>query len=165
MVTLGGWFVAAFMAGLLFGLPFALYVLKYNKNDKALQVRNARAELQTVMERIGESSPLAIFIADIDGVICDWFESASILFGWDREEAVGKNISMLVPFEKIAEHLEAFKHMVETQQGQAIGMDMAVRVYEGSALNRSGSELPVKITLRSWLSHTNLFFSAEVKLR
>jgi PAS domain S-box-containing protein len=60
----------------------------------------------TRLAAIVESSPDAIFSVDLDARITTWNAAAARLWGWSRDEAIGKSAWMLVPPERTAEFEE-----------------------------------------------------------
>lgn len=82
------------------GKPFAMgYVLnsrdvtERNRSEEA--VRQANETLHAVIE----TSPLAIYTLDLEGVVRTWNSGAQKIFGYTQEEAVGKELPALFPEE------------------------------------------------------------------
>jgi PAS domain S-box-containing protein len=49
---------------------------------------------------IVESSEDSILATDLDGIITDWNQGATELFGYSAEEAIGKSVAMLLPADR-----------------------------------------------------------------
>ena len=60
-----------------------------------------RAEKQ--LAQIVESSNDAIFAKNLDGTILTWNRAAEAIYGYSAKEAVGQNVSLLVPPDRISE--------------------------------------------------------------
>lgn len=58
-----------------------------------------------------ESSDDAIFSKTLDGTIITWNKAAERTYGYTQQEAIGKNVSMLVPPERIGELREILSRM------------------------------------------------------
>ena len=56
-----------------------------------------------LLASVVESSDDAIITKDLDGIITSWNRSASEIFGYTREEAIGQSITMLMPADRIDE--------------------------------------------------------------
>ncbi|MEW5872976.1 MAG: response regulator [Chloroflexota bacterium] len=69
-------------------------------------------------EAVIQNSPAAIVVVDRDSSIREWNPAAERLFGYSREEAIGKNIDGLVTNEAIFE--EAAGYSERTMQGDAV---------------------------------------------
>jgi PAS domain S-box-containing protein len=65
-----------------------------------------RYETQQLLAAIVESSDNAIVSMDLTGGILSWNDSATRMYGFTAEEAVGKNISLVVPPDKPDEELK-----------------------------------------------------------
>jgi PAS domain S-box-containing protein len=59
--------------------------------------RKTAEEKQALLASIINSCDEAIFSSSLDGLITSWNRGASILFGYSAGEALGKNISMIIP--------------------------------------------------------------------
>ncbi len=80
-----------------------IYQVVFNITDR-LYLENKNKELIEWFNTIIESSPLPIIIVDRSGNVEMWNRSAERVFGWSREEVIGK-FNPIVPADKIAEFL------------------------------------------------------------
>ena len=53
-----------------------------------------------------EQAPLAFIVSDKKNKIIDWNKSAEDIFGWSKEEAVGKNLHLIIPKDSYIENTE-----------------------------------------------------------
>jgi PAS domain S-box-containing protein len=65
--------------------------------------RNNQEEKQAILAAIVNSSDDAIISKTLDGIITSWNASATRLFGFTEEEAVGKHISLIIPKDRMDE--------------------------------------------------------------
>src|ERR1044071_2703681 len=85
----------------------------------------------------------AVVVMNSDGTIADWNECATQLFGWSREQAIGRNMAeLIIPAPHRAAHHRGLKQFLETGEGPVLG-----RRIEISALRRSGEEFPVELAI------------------
>jgi len=87
----------------------------------------------------------AVVMLDGDGHISFWNEAAETIFGYSREEAIGKHLrsaGFLVPQRFRDAHYQAWPEFQETGQGAAVG-----KTVELVALRKNGTEFPVEISL------------------
>src|SRR4029453_1771268 len=112
---------------------------------------------------MGHGGPVAYVVADGTGAITEWNAGATALLGWSHDEAVGQNVTMLIPMGLRQRHGDAFSRAVVEQRGLSAGPLAAIR--ELSSLRKDGSEIPVTIMLSSWTHGEKRFFSAEIRKR
>jgi PAS domain S-box-containing protein len=99
-------------------------------------------QLREAMQRIAaiiDSAQEAFIAADTDGRISDWNPAAERMFGWTREEAVGKSyIELMVP--------QRFRAQQEAALAAARGGDAATfgRRVQLTLIRRDGEELTVE---------------------
>ncbi len=89
-----------------------------------------------------ESVPDAMIIADANGVVIHANGVAERLFGWAREELVGKTVEALLPARYRDEHKlhRAGYHAAPRKRPMGLGLDL-------SGLRRDGSEFAAEISL------------------
>jgi PAS domain S-box-containing protein len=114
------------------------------EQDAATQARQNRAEFaQILIENHFAISPDAIFVTDARGMIREVNPRALEMFGYERQELVGKPIEMLVPQrlrERHPSHRDNFSAHPRTRQ-----MGAGLNLF---AQRKDGSEFPVDIMLR-----------------
>jgi PAS domain S-box-containing protein len=106
---------------------------------------------------------IANVVCDENGMITEWNDSATTMFGWSKAEATGKDVSMLVPMRLRGTHGASFRRAVAEKRGPLATSAATVR--ESYALTKSGMEIPVTIVLNGWQYDDKLFYSAEIKKR
>jgi PAS domain S-box-containing protein len=103
---------------------------------------------------LAETSPDAIFTTDKDMNIVFWNAAAERIFGYTRQEILGRPAEPLIPKNRMIIHQEDRKMVLETSQSPAY--ESAV---ESTALRKDGTEFPVEVSLTSWRLHDQIFFS------
>ena len=85
----------------------------------------------------------AVIVMKSDGIVVDWNDRAVSIFGWSREEAVGRTLGELVIPERYREaHKKGLRRYLESRTGEVIG-----RRIEVSGLRRNGDEFPVELSI------------------
>jgi two-component system CheB/CheR fusion protein len=117
----------------------------------------ARKEAADVIVRrlaaLVESSADAIFSKDLDGTIRTWNRGAERLYGYTRDEAVGRSVQMLVPEDRAAEfatimsRLNAGEHMeqLETERIRKDGQRVAVALTVSPGRDSNGKVVSVSV--------------------
>lgn len=102
-------------------------------------LRDSEQRLRLVLETAAD----AFVATDEDGRIIDWNDAAEAVFGWKREEVLGRAIdTTLVPERHRERHRQAFERYVETEQST-----MMRRRLEMEGLHREGHEIPVEFVI------------------
>ncbi|HEY6837643.1 MAG TPA: PAS domain S-box protein [Geobacteraceae bacterium] len=93
-------------------------------------------------QRIVEESGDGIIFADKDGVIRLWNRGAAAIFGYSREEAIGRTLDLIVPEKLRSRHWEGFDRVMATgttRYGQEVLAVPAVR--------RDGNRISIEFTV------------------
>ena len=85
------------------------------------------------------ASALDAFVAmDEAGRITEWNRQAELIFGWSRDEAVGRTVAeTIVPAQPRAAHVPGLTRFLKTGNGVVLNQRLVM-----SALRRDGSEFP-----------------------
>ena len=89
-----------------------------------------------------EALPDAIVAVDRDGTIIQVNSQAQELFGYHREELIGKKVEMLVPVSYRSQHKQHRQNFAEAPKMRRMGADLDLY-----GRRRNGSEFPVEISL------------------
>lgn len=85
----------------------------------------------------------AIVTMDGDGIVLDWNPSAERLFGWTREEVLGRELAtFIIPEAQRDAHRAGLARYLETGTGPVLDARL-----ELTALDRDGVEFPVELTV------------------
>jgi diguanylate cyclase (GGDEF)-like protein/PAS domain S-box-containing protein len=115
--------------------------------EMALKLHEANTHLQekeATLSAIMDAARDAIVMLDGQGSVTFWNPAAEQLFGYSREEILGKELHRLVvPDARLYEvHIQAFKRFQLTGEGNAIG-----KTIELKAKHKDGRELDVELSL------------------
>jgi PAS domain S-box-containing protein len=121
-------------------LYFISQVLDISERKHVEEALRAREE---EVRRILETAQDAFVAMDVDGRISDWNRQAEEVFGWPREEAVGRVLSeTIIPERYREQHRRGLERFLATGQGPVLDKRL-----ELSALRRDGTEFPVELTI------------------
>jgi PAS domain S-box-containing protein len=150
-VIIGGCFLACALVGL------ALFAIRRDFAGRARAeraLREAKAQLELRVEEGDEelaqlasivvSSDDAIVGKNLQGIITSWNPGAERLFGYSRDEAVGKPIAMLVPPERSAEEPVILARIV---RGETTDHFETVRI------GKEGEKIDVSVTISPIRDH------------
>jgi len=113
---------------------------------------------QRRMHIILDSAHEAFIAMNEAGSITDWNDSAVRMFGWTKEEAIGKPMAALIIPPSLREgHDRGMARYLSTKNPCILN-----RRVEMSALRRNGEEFPIEITISSTGLDDKLSFSAFI---
>ena len=95
-------------------------------------------EVAQRMAAIVEGSDDAIFGRTLDGIITSWNPAAERMYGYLRQEIIGRSIDLLVPKDRVAE-LEALVAKINAGE--------AVERLETTRVRKDGTTFPVSLTI------------------
>lgn len=96
---------------------------------------------------------------DLHGKISDWNKQASAMFGWSREEAIGRPVAELLVPARFASSVDKAIDMFKAT-GHS---DFLERHFERLVVNRRGVEFPVEVTAGLAGHGDSAFFSVFVR--
>src|SRR5438067_1178305 len=127
----------------LFAGTVSLYAAARRDAEVQLRVMQTLKDSQQRLKVIIDTSPSAVTTADERGMITDWNRKAEAIFGWSRDEAVGRTLTAtIIPRRYPEAHRRGMTRFVETGEGRLLG-----RTVELTALHRDGREFPVEISV------------------
>ena len=129
--------------------------------ELAVKVQRTEHLLSQSEERfrsLVDSATDAIVLADHRGRILSWNLSASTLFGYADEEAIGEPLTLLMPARYRQAHEQGLARMKSTGISRAIGS-----VIEVHGLKKDGTEFPIELSLATWKSTEHSFYSGIIR--
>jgi PAS domain S-box-containing protein len=119
--------------------------------------RSAHAEER--FRLIVETALDAVVTIDSTGIITEWSPRAEATFGWNREDAIGRNLAdTIIPERYRDAHRSGLRHFLTTGEGPALNTRL-----ELSALHRDGREFPIELAITPLRVGDLLSFSAFVR--
>ncbi len=110
------------------------------------------------LQAIIRSATDVIITADAQGNIINWNPAAEHVFGYSAEEAVGQELTMIIPERFHAAHHEGLGRVVNTGETHIIGQTVEV---EG--LRKDGTEIPIELSLATWVTDGDRFFTGIIR--
>jgi len=147
------------------GLPLidaAGKLLKWRGVDRDISARkqfqDALIESEKRIRMIIESSLSAIVIMDSYGIIRDWNRQAELIFGWRRDEAIGRRLDELIIPERLRKaHRLGLDNFLRGGNGSILN-----RLLEQSALRRDGAEFPIELSISPLKEGNTFIFSGFI---
>ncbi len=118
---------------------------KSTQNDPEEESALLQAVLKTVVD--------AVITIDTSGNVKDANPAVLALFGYRREELIGRNVSILIPSPDRERHDQYIANFLRTGEAKIIGIGREV-----TALKKNGERIPVDLSVTEVLfDHTRLF--------
>ncbi|MDO9046650.1 MAG: PAS domain S-box protein [Methylobacter sp.] len=132
------------------GLPIinaAGKLIKWRGVDRDITARmhfqDALIESEKRIRLIIESSLSAIVIMDSYGIVTDWNHPAEKIFGWTKDEAIGRRLDeLIIPPQLHDAHRRGLELFLRTGSGPLLN-----RLIEQTAIRRDGTEFPVELSI------------------
>ena len=111
------------------------------------KLTDALQERTEMLASIASAALSAIIMMDSDGRITFWNRAAEEIFGWNKDEALGKDLHQLIaPPAYQKSFLENFTRFKQDGEGAIIGTQV-----ELSALRKDGTEFPAELSISALL--------------
>lgn len=125
--------------------------LKQTKND----LEKSQHQLQSIIRNVMDG----IITINEAGEIEGFNPAAEEIFGYPQQEAVGKNMKMLMPEPHRSKHDAYIRQYMQTGQAKILG----VRGREVIALRKSGEEFPMEISVSEMVLGGHRYFIGIVR--
>jgi len=122
------------------------------------RVRHALQESEAKFRSVTESAIDAIISADADGLIRAWNRAAEAILGWSEEEAYGQPLEIIIPERFHEGHRAGIARINRGEPGRVIGSTV-----ELFACHRDGHELPIELSLATWLLGRDRYFTGILR--
>lgn len=115
-------------------------------NQMLARIDAQSSELKENEERLRavlNSALSAVVVMDASGMIVDWNDRAEQIFGWAREEALGRSLAdTIIPERDREAHRRGLARFLSTGHGPLINQTIEV-----TALRRDNTEFPVEVSI------------------
>ncbi|MGH8503652.1 MAG: PAS domain-containing sensor histidine kinase [Gammaproteobacteria bacterium] len=127
--------------------------------DDQKRAESAVRESEQRVRLIVDSSLDAVVTMSEQGSITGWNPQAEAVFGWTREEAMGRKLAdLIIPKEYREAHRRGLEHFLRTGTGPALNNRLSV-----AALHKDGREFPIELTISPLKLGGKFEFSAFVR--
>jgi two-component system cell cycle sensor histidine kinase/response regulator CckA len=162
LIAVAGAIVWAPLVALLFWAMKRLRVEYRQALQESAGARAAEAALLQSRERnraIVETALDGVITIDMSGIITDWNTQATTIFGWAREEALGRLLSeTVIPARDREAHVRGLRDYLKTGVCPILN-----RRIEVSAQHKDGHEFPVELAVSPARIGESYMFSAFVR--
>jgi PAS domain S-box-containing protein len=125
---------------------------------KVEQTEHLLSESEERFRSLVESATDAIVVADGRGIMMSWNQSASALFGYSDEEAIGQPLTFLMAKRYRLAHEANLARIQSRSKEQRNGS-----VVELYGLKKNGTEFPIELSMATWISEANTYYSGIIR--
>jgi len=137
--------------------PIIIAVIRDVTSRKKIE-NELKAE-QAIQSGVIEQSLNAIIVIDEHGMVSDFNKSACRIFGYLREEVMGRNMSdLIIPEDQRAHHRDGMKLYLETGQSNVLNQRIEVL-----AMRKNGELFPIELTVFPIHSMGKTAFAAAIQ--
>jgi PAS domain S-box-containing protein len=85
----------------------------------------------------------AVIVIDTDGRVMEWSHQTEVIFGWQRQEAVGSEMaSLIIPEQYREAHRQGIRHFLATGEGPVLRKRIEI-----TGLRKNGEEFPIELSI------------------
>lgn len=136
---------------ILLGLVFISTFIDRRFDNQSIQ---SERKFRSVIESAND----AIILSDSGGTIISWNKGAEFIFGFDKNEVLGKKLQIIIPEKYQEAHQKGMDRYIATGEPKVIG-----KTVELEGVRKDGSEFPIELSLASWKEDGNAFFSSIIR--
>jgi two-component system sensor kinase FixL len=141
------------------GIGIAWFGRRLHQARREAAARSAEAQgREAHFKSILDTIPDAMVVIDDQGIIQSFSAAAERLFGYRAEEAVGKNVKLLMPAPYRNEHDDYIARYLQTGERRIIGIG---RVVVGE--RKDGSTFPIELAVGEMRSGDRRFFTGFIR--
>jgi PAS domain S-box-containing protein len=130
-----------------------------NDVTERIKAEEAFRQSEEINRLIMSSSLNAIVCMDLAGNIIFWNPQAEKVFGWEKEEIIGRPLAdTIVPAAYRERHKKGMQHYLKTGQGPLLN-----KLVEITAINKKGVEFPVELAIIPVKENGNEFFCSFIQ--
>ena len=129
-----------------------------NELEERQRIEMALRESEEKFRSIAESAIYAVVSFDSRGKVVFWNRSAESIFGFSSTQILGQSVNRLVPKQFFDLQQHAMNCITEPDPNEAIGQTQEV-----FARRRDKTVFPAEISLSSWLSGSEGYFTAIIR--
>jgi PAS domain S-box-containing protein len=100
------------------------------------------SETEAICRQIVEKSHDAILFANREGIIDLWNSGAEEIFGYKKEEAIGKSLDLIVPEKLRQRHWDGYHKVMETGESR-----YGKELLKVPAIRKDGTSISVEFTI------------------
>jgi PAS domain S-box-containing protein len=145
--------------GLLYAVARDITQMK-NDTEKLNLYTKKVEEDERQIQAIFEGAPDPVFLIDSENKIVRWNLKAEVVFGWTKNEVLGKFLyDFIIPTKNKEAQIKELEQYLLTGDGPILNQ----KPYKMEALNKQGKEFPISLSVNPLKLNDKLFFIGFVR--
>ncbi len=160
-VVPNGIFLLAMFTSMLITIAYfghKLIIRLHHANKEALQTEKNTHQLKKRLTAILDNAGDGLITINSQGIIEVFNSSCQKIFGYDQDEVIGQNISLLVPNEHAIKHNGYLNNYLETNESIIVGTGREVE-----ACCKDGRTIPIEICVTKIELEGEILFTAVLR--
>lgn len=124
---------------------------RHHKSEKRLMASEQR------FRSVTQTAKDAIIISDGDGNIISWNSGATIIFGYEESEVMGKPTSLIMPQRYRDMHQQGIRCHKQSGHSTILG-----QILERHGLKKDGEEIDIRFSLSTWNTDGEHYYGAII---
>jgi PAS domain S-box-containing protein len=133
-------------------IEYTLDITERRRAEEALR------ESELKLRSVTESATDAIISADINGTIIACNKASLKMFGYDKQEILGKSLTVLMPESFVESHNKAMANHAATGESHIIGQTV-----ELLGLAKGGHEFPIELSISTWKTGGESYYTGIIR--
>lgn len=139
-----------------------LQQLAEHKTEQAQTIDKIVKDLaysQIILENVINTALDAVVTVNGKSIVIEWNRQAEIIFGYSKDEAIGKSLSeLIIPQRHAAAHHQGVNHYHETKKGPVLNQQIEIQ-----AVRKDGVEIDISLYITPIHVGDDIFFSSFIR--
>ena len=145
--------------GLLYAVARDITQMKNDTEKLSLYTKKVEEDERQI-QAIFEGAPDPVFLIDSENKIVRWNLKAEVVFGWTKNEVLGKFLyDFIIPPKNKEAQIKELEQYLLTGDGPILNQ----KPYKMEALNKQGKEFPISLSVNPLKLNDKLFFIGFVR--
>ncbi len=141
------------------GITWYNAVLLNRRDILRIKSEDALHEREEQIQAIFNNAPDAVVVVDSDARVVRWNPESEKLFGWKKEEAIGKTLNeIIVPPRYSQSHLKGMQIFRDTGQSKILGKTVDLK-----AVKKDETEIDVSVRISPFITGQQLLFVGFIR--
>jgi PAS domain S-box-containing protein len=123
-----------------------------------VQAREQTKQSEERFRSVSDSAVDSIITIDEVGIIVGWNKGAKKTFGYDENDIIGQQVTILMPDYYFDRHTSGLKRIQQGSEPKILGTTV-----EMDGKRKSGEVFPIELSLAQWSTATDRFFTGIIR--